>query len=214
MKERPVWVVKPLLMATCLALLAGGCGSSDEDSQVNSDAPAGAVESTTIPGCVTTTTLNTGEEDDPWRGTAPPWVPRGEGDLPVEPPPTLPEDEAVPAAQAAAADRRIGPVLADAELIKTFPWNVYAQPGAVATSSVGALLYYRLSEPTDVPLDWGQPATGGGESGWLLGDDGLPVLEPSGRSVFRAASVVAVYVLGSERVYLVIPYDYMPLQAC
>lgn len=206
--------VKPLLVSASLALMIGGCGSSDDQVVANGVPAAEGVATTTIPGCPTTTTLNTGEGDDPWRGTAPPWVPRGEGDMPVKPVPTLPEGEVASGAEVAFADDRIGPILADAELIKAFPWNVFVKSDSMATSSVGSLLYFRLREPTDVPLDWGHPVAAGSESGWLQGEDGLPVLEPSEQEVFSSASVVAVYVRGSASVYMVMAYDYMPLPAC
>lgn len=214
---------KRLIAAAALVVAIGGCGRSPADEVIAQTARtgpvaqttiAGPVDETTIDGCPTTTTLNDGQNDDPWRGTAPPHIPRGNGDLPVAPAPTLPARDAALAGEVVAGDTRIGPIVAEAELLRAVPWNTYLPDAWPATRSVGALLYYRLSEPTDVPLPWGRPVSLGGESGWQLDADGLPVLEPAVPSVAASAAVVGVYVLGSQGVYLVMAHNHVPLAAC
>lgn len=192
-----------------VAIAVAGCGTSDDLAA--SREPVSSSSSVQA-GCTTSTVAPNGE---PWRGTAPANIPRGQGNQPMEPPPTLAADQANSAAEAAARDPLVGPLLEKAVLVKALPWDVYTKSSALGTKAVGSLLYYRLDPPADVSMALGTPVLSPGESGWVYGEDGLPVLEPSKEPLFRGAVVIGIYVLeSSSDVYMVQPYDYMPRSAC
>lgn len=204
---------KTVCLSACLALVAVGCGTS-KDQVVASRAGTQTVQAQVDEDCETTTAVSP-DTVVPWRGTAPPHIPRGNGNLPSKPSPSLGADETAAAAGIAEADALVGPVVGKAELFRAVPWNAHTGSKSLVTKSVGSLLYYRFADPADIPMALGSPADLGGESGWRTGEDGLPLLEPSKVDVYPGARVVGVYVLDStNQVYVVEPFDYMPATAC